>query len=183
MLCRFYSALGRYLFPHIYIGLLVMTYIFTPSLCAQDKRVRLDASELNSLKTYQLQYYPLWEKTICQVVGSPVTTQVLWETIVQPGKSELYSNDEFWAQGYFLPLVTAIRVINNNNKKALRDKLQRIVIFYTARDSQESVPKHDCTFGNGTLTINFPPLSEDAPLEHVKKRRQIIQLALESALQ
>jgi hypothetical protein len=184
----FYTPIARgCLFCLLLLSLVVSIWIRTPAAQAQEtqeKRTQLNATERSMLRMYQDKYFSAWEKRICQTAGCPLTIEVLWETIAQPGMSETYKHDEFWAERYFLPLVAALKDVSHTaeHKKMLRDKLRRIVIFYNNNPLAGTKFDDTCKFGQGTLTINFSPLMDENINTICKQRSRYIQTALRAGL-
>jgi hypothetical protein len=157
----------------------VMTAIITTAVPAS--AVDLGLAERRAIQNYQEKFYPDLLKGINDAVGAPIEVEVKWDTMAGPGQAEKYSQPGYWTDIYFVPLVSALKAVASDamGKKAVQEKLKKIVIFHDTTTAPASNYINGVTFESGTLSINFHPYSN---VSDVDSRAKAIQKLLESKL-
>jgi hypothetical protein len=131
-------------------------------------------AEKRAVADYQSKEFPPVKDEIQKVLGYPLELDVMWDTMMEPGKSDMYPM--LFTKVYFTPLKDALKAIaaDEMGKGALKDALKKVVI----NGASGSHPR-DFTFKEGVLTINHMPFSN---VDDVNERTQGIKKLLESGL-
>ena len=138
-------------------------------------------AERRALKEYQESVLPDLQNQINSSAGFEVPLNIKWAEIAQPGEEENYSNDAYFTNVYFTPLVKALSSITSDalGKEALKAKLKGINIGYDPKTAPSSAYENGVNFKDGQLSLNFKPFSNASDID---ARAQAIINLLESKL-
>ena len=138
-------------------------------------------AERRALKEYQESVLPDLQSQINTAAGFEVPLNIKWEEIAQPGEHENYSNEAYFTNVYFTPLMKALSSITSDalGKEALAAKLKGINIGYNPETAPSSAYEDGVDFEDGQVSLNFKPFSNASDID---ARAQAIISLLESAL-
>ena len=138
-------------------------------------------AERRAIQEYQESVLPDIQNKLNTVVGFEVPLNVDWTKVAQPGEAESYSNDAYFTDVYFTPLVQAMSSIASDDlgKQALLENLKGINVTYNSDTAPASAYENGVDFSDGQLTLNFRPFSN---ADDVDDRADAIVKVLESKL-
>ena len=142
---------------------------------------KLGLAERRAIKQYKETKWPELKKAIDEAAAFEVTMDVKWEVLAKPGEADKYSEDGYWTDIYFKPLIEALKTItaDQEGKDALKMTLKQIVVTFDDKTAPSSNYATGVTFKEGVLTVNFRPWSNTAD---VKDRMAAIKSTLENGL-
>ena len=140
----------------------------------------LNLAERRALADYQQKTYPALAADIA-ATAADVPIEVEWTQIAIPGEADHYSDDDFWTNVYFKPLITALKSVaaDEMGKQAVKAKLNKIVVTYNQETAPATAYEKGVKFDGGVLTINFTPYSNASD---VQARADAIRKTLEANL-
>ena len=138
-------------------------------------------AERRAIKSYQESVLPDLQNQINSAVGFEIPLNIDWEKIALPGGAENYSNDSYFTNIFFTPLIEAFTTIGSDDlgKEALKAGLNSINITYDPDTAPASNYKNGVSVENNELTLNFAPFSNAAD---VTQRAEAIVEVLETKL-
>ncbi len=138
-------------------------------------------AERRAILEYQESVLPNIQNKLNAAVGFEVPLNVDWTKVAQPGDAESYSNDAYFTDVYFTPLVKAMSSIGSDDlgKQALLENLKGINITYNADTAPASAYEDGVDFNDGQITLNFKPFSN---ADDIDDRAEAIIKVLESKL-
>ena len=138
-------------------------------------------AERRALKSYQESVLPDLQSKINAAAGFEVPVNIDWEKIAQPGEADSYSNDAYFTNIYFTPLIDALSSIGSDDlgKEALTANLKGINITFNPDTAPASNYANGISFEDGEVTLNFRPFSN---ADDIKERAEAIIEVLEAKL-
>jgi len=138
-------------------------------------------ADRRALKSYQETILPDLQSKINAVAGFEVPVNIDWEKIALPGGADNYSNDAYFTDVYFTPLIEALSSIGSDDlgKEALASQLKGINITLDPDTAPASNYANGVSFEDGEVTLNFHPFSNAGD---VKERAEAIIELLEAKL-
>ena len=148
---------------------------FAPTCAAQG------LAERRAIKSYEDGTFKDLHQQITAAAGFEVPVNVEWEKIALPGQSENYSQDGFWTNIYFKPLIEALKEVTKDDmgKTALKEKLKEITVTFDEETAPSSNYAKGITFDGGKLTVNFKPWSN---ADDIEQRKTAMQKMIEEKL-
>lgn len=159
----------------------IIVAVFTLLISSAQIAMAQDLAERRAIKEYQESVLPDIQTQINTLVGFEVPLNVDWEKIALAGDAENYSNEAYFTNVYFTPLVQALSSIASDDlgKQALSTNLKGINITYDADTAPSSAYEDGIDFSNGSITLNFKPFSNASDID---ERSEAIVKELESKL-
>lgn len=138
-------------------------------------------AERRALKEYQDNQFEGLKSELLTAAGYDLILNVDWEKLAIPGQAANYSNEGFFTNIYFRPLILAIEEVafDEMGQEALRESLTEVHITYDSSSAPASAYQNGLTFDNGVLSINFTPWSNT---NHIEERKVAIVKVLEENL-
>ncbi len=128
---------------------------------AENDLSSLDLARRRAIKEYIEKTFPKYEAAIKEAVTPEVKIVVDWEKLALEDHAEVYSDETFFDQPIFQPLITALKQVGKDDmgREALRSKLSKVHVTYNFETAPLSNYINGVTFEGGVLTINFAPYS------------------------
>lgn len=138
-------------------------------------------AERRAIAEYQENQFKDLQAEIEAAAGYALPLNVEWDKLALPGQASNYSNEGFFTNIFFRPLILALQDVASDDmgKAALRDGLQEVNVTYDSDTAPASAYERGVTLEEGVLTINFAPWSNVA---HVDERKAAILKVLEENL-
>ena len=138
-------------------------------------------AERRALKLYQESVLPDLQEQINAAAGFEVPMNIAWDKIALIGDAENYSNDAYFTNIFFTPLIDALSSIGSDDlgKEALTASLKSISITYKPDTAPASDYKSGVSFQDGEVALNFRPFSNAGDF---KERAEAIVSILEVGL-
>ncbi len=121
----------------------------------------LGLEERRGLEKFRQENYPKLLNAIRGAAGYDIDIDVRWDTIVLEGLGEHFTEDGFWTNVYFVPLIEAFKQVGKDamGKQALKKGLKRIQISFDEATAPASDYAKGLSFDNGVLSINWRPFT------------------------
>jgi hypothetical protein len=134
-----------------------------------------------ALQAYRQSIFPAQQAAIRKAAGVEVPIDVRWDAIARPDEGESYSDENYWTNIFFVPLVQALSQVTSSSsgRQAVRDKLKKVVVTFDKETAPVSAYENGVEFEDGVLTINFAPFTNAMD---VTARVQAIRKKLEAKL-
>jgi len=138
-------------------------------------------AERRAIKEYQENQFEELKAEIISAAGYELPLNVDWDKLALPGQGPNYSNEGFFTNIYFRPLILALEeiTVDEMGKTALSEGLKEVQITYDSATAPASAYANGVTLVDGTLTINFAPWSN---VDHLDERKAAILKVLEENL-
>lgn len=138
-------------------------------------------AERRAIKAYEDNQFKDLKGQIQAAAGYELPVSVDWSKLALPGEAANYSNDGFFTNIFFRPLILALKdiTVDDMSKTALRAGVKEVKITYDAATAPASAYVNGVTLASGVLTINFAPWSN---VDHVTERKDAIVKVLEESL-
>lgn len=159
----------------------IIVAVFTLFIASAQIAMGQDLTERRAIKEYQESVLPDIQTQINTLVGFEVPLNIDWAKIALAGDAENYSNEAYFTNVYFTPLVQALSSIASDDlgKQALSTKLKSIKVTYDADTAPSSAYENGIDFIDGSMTLNFKPFSNASDID---ERSEAIVRVLESKL-
>lgn len=143
-------------------------------------------AERRAIKAFQETKFAQVEKDIDAAAGFDVKVNVDWDKLARPGEAESYSDDKYFMDTIFLPIVDSLKDVTRDEmgKGALKEKLKEVSVTYDEATAPASNYANGVTFENGVLAVNFAPYtnSDSRGEPNFKDRVSAIVKTLEAKL-
>ena len=116
-------------------------------------------AERRAIKDYQDKKLPDLIRAIHAAAGFPVTVDIHWDSMTVEGVNFVGSEDVYFTDIFFLPLIDALKQIacDDMGRNALKAGLKKIVMKYDRSNVPISNYDSGWPFENGVLTLNYEP--------------------------
>lgn len=138
-------------------------------------------AERRAIKEYEENQFKELNAEIQAAAGFDLPVSVDWDKLALPGQASNYSNDGFFTDIFFRPLILALKdvAVDDMGKTALKEGVKEVKMTYDAATAPASAYENGVTLANGVLTINFAPWSN---VNHIDERKAAILKVLEENL-